>query len=67
MAIEAAFERSSYDEFVHDPINPTFKSSGHFSATALCVNSEIGVATSGENGPFIYGSNSDKLISIIES
>src|SRR5690348_6418808 len=63
-AIDAARVISSYDELVHEPINPTSNFSGQpFSFTAA-ANFEIGHARSGVNGPLMCGSNSDKLISI---
>ena len=61
---DAALEMSSYDEFVHDPISPTSTSMGQLFATAASFILEIGVARSGVNGPLIYGSSSERLISI---
>ena len=63
-AIDAARLKSSYDEFVHEPIKPhsTFNGQLFFAASSFIF--EIGVARSGVNGPFKCGSSSDKLISI---
>ena len=64
LAMEAAREKSSYEEFVQDPISPTFSSCGHPFFSTASLNLEIGVARSGVNGPLICGSSSDKLISM---
>ncbi|MCY1233308.1 hypothetical protein D9M72_458460 [compost metagenome] len=64
LANEAAREISSYEEFVQEPIKPTWICNGQlfFSASSLIL--EIGVAKSGVKGPFKCGSNSERLISI---
>jgi hypothetical protein len=62
--MDDALDKSSYDEFVHDPINPQSIFRGQsfsFKASFILL---IGVAISGEKGPFIWGSSSDKFISI---
>src|SRR6218665_1001464 len=60
----AAREISSYDELVHEPINPTSTLVGQLFFAAASFIFEIGVAKSGVKGPFKCGSNSDRLISI---
>src|SRR6218665_2811135 len=60
----AAREISSYDELVHEPINPTSTLVGQLFFAAASFICEIGVAKSGVKGPFKCGSNSDMLISI---
>ena len=67
MAIDAALERSSYDEFVQDPIRPHFISVGQPSDLALSFISFTGVARSGVNGPLICGISESKSISITSS
>ena len=67
LAIDAALERSSYDEFVQDPIRPHFISVGQPSDLALSFISFTGVARSGVNGPLICGISESKSISITSS
>ncbi|MNE30387.1 hypothetical protein D3C81_2020430 [compost metagenome] len=64
LAIEAARDKSSYEEFVQDPINPhsTFKGQPFLSASSRMR--DTGVYKSGVNGPFNEGSSSERLISI---
>ena len=50
---DAALERSSYDEFVHEPISPTSTSTGQLFLTASSFIREMGVARSGVKGPLI--------------
>ena len=64
LAIDAALVKSSYDELVHEPINPQSTLIGQSFSFALSPISEIGVAKSGVKGPFKCGFNSDKFISI---
>jgi hypothetical protein len=52
-AIEAARDISSYEEFVQEPIRPTFNSSGQLLALTASLNLEIGVARSGVKGPLM--------------
>src|SRR5438046_10445908 len=52
-AMEAARDMSSYDEFVQDPIRPTFNSEGHLFASTASLNLEMGVARSGVKGPLM--------------
>ena len=63
-AIEAARDISSYDELVQEPISATSTASGHPFALATSAILLIGVAKSGVNGPFTYGSSSSRFISI---
>src|SRR5690606_36923826 len=63
-AIDAARDKSSYEELVHEPINPHSTFVGQPFLPASSRIREIGVYKSGVNGPFNDGSNSDKLISI---
>ena len=51
-AIDAEREISSYEELVHEPINPTSTSVGQLFSAATFAISEIGVALSGVKGPF---------------
>ena len=62
--IDAARDKSSYDEFVHDPIKAHSISVGQSFAAALSFISATGVAKSGVKGPLMWGVNSSKLISI---
>src|SRR5690606_29399243 len=52
LAIDAARDRSSYDELVHDPISPHSTFSGHPFLAASSFIFDTGVARSGVNGPF---------------
>ena len=63
-AIEAALVKSSYEEFVHDPIRPQSTFKGQSFSFALSPISETGVAKSGVKGPFRCGFSSERLISI---
>ena len=51
-AIDAALDKSSYEEFVHDPIKPHSTLIGQSFSFDLALISLIGVAISGEKGPF---------------
>ena len=62
--IEAARDKSSYEELVQEPIKAHSISVGQSLAVAAAFISETGVAKSGVYGPFKWGVNSDKLISI---
>jgi len=55
---------SSYDELVHDPIRPTESLAGQSFFLTASANLERGVARSGVYGPLMWGSSSERLISI---
>mmetsp|Transcript_6284 Transcript_6284/g.25241 ORF Transcript_6284/g.25241 Transcript_6284/m.25241 type:complete len:316 (-) Transcript_6284:976-1923(-) len=55
---------SSYDELVHEPIRPAVSFSGHPLALTAAANSESGCARSGVKGPLMWGSSSERLISM---
>ncbi len=63
-AMEAARDMSSYDELVQDPIRPTLSSSGQPLVLTASLNLEMGVARSGVKGPLMWGSSSERLISM---
>ena len=52
-SLDEALEISSYEEFVHDPINPHSTFIGQLLVFNFSFISEIGVAKSGVKGPFI--------------
>ena len=52
---------SSYDEFVHDPIRAEERVVGYLFDSRKEGNRERGVARSGVNGPFRWGSSSDRF------
>src|ERR1017187_444682 len=52
-AMDAALVISSYDELVHEPINPTSNSSGQPFALTASANLDIGHAKSGVKGPLM--------------
>ena len=62
--IEAALDKSSYDELVQEPIKAHSISRGQSFAIALSLISATGVAKSGVKGPLRCGVNSERLISI---
>ena len=64
LAIDAERSRSSYDELVHDPMSPTESVSGNLFSLTAVANWESGQALSGVKGPLMWGSSSDKLISM---
>lgn len=50
--------KSSYEEFVHEPMSATESSDGHEGLQLVLADScEIGCDKSGVNGPFKWGSN----------
>ena len=51
-AMDAALVKSSYDEFVHEPIKPQSTFNGQSFSLAFLPISETGVAKSGVKGPF---------------
>ena len=63
-AIDAALDKSSYEELVQEPINPHSTFVGQSFEAAATAISETGVAKSGVKGPLTCGANSDKFISI---
>ena len=63
-ATDAARVRSSYDEFVHEPISAAEISTGQaFSRAAAPTADPTRCARSGECGPLINGASVDKSIS----
>ena len=67
LAIDDALDKSSYDEFVQEPINPHSIFLGQSFFNRVSAIWLTGVAISGENGPLICGSSSERLISINSS
>ena len=61
LAMDAARDMSSYDEFVQEPISPTLSSAGQLFFSTASLNLEIGVARSGVKGPLIWGSSSERF------
>src|SRR5690606_22640157 len=51
-AMEAALDKSSYEEFVQEPISPQSTFMGQSFLLAFSPNSPTGVAKSGVKGPF---------------
>ena len=60
-AMEATRDMSSYDEFVHDPIRAEERVVGYLFDSRKEGKRERGVARSGVNGPFRWGSSSDRF------
>src|SRR5699024_6077132 len=52
LAMDAALDKSSYEEFVQEPINHHSTLDGQPFFSASCFMRETGVAKSGVNGPF---------------
>lgn len=61
LAIEATRDMSSYDELVHDPISPAVSAGDHLFSATNDENLDRGVDRSGVNGPFRWGSSSDRF------
>jgi len=66
-AIEATRDMSSYDEFVHDPIRAEERVVGYLFDSKKEGNRDRGVARSGVNGPFRWGSSSDRFCLLAEA
>ena len=66
-AMDAARVMSSYDEFVHDPINAADSFTGTLFCLAHAPTSDTRWARSGVSGPLINGCSVDRSISITRS